>query len=237
MASITPNDTPAAAACFNTTELLEAILEKLPNKSLFQVTGVCRRFHDVVVASITLKQRLFLEPTTIQECLESPAMRSEFDGDLRVCKAVATPIPLAGSLTWAKLTLIANPLFFHANKFGRSGRSIMPSTLPMWKHGKLVKSSRLLRMYLCHPELAVIGFDIRCIKHGRKNRHLRLAGLGENVSTVCTLGEIMANVEDRALRDFQGEVDWKGSCISTNLAAYRDLQRAPASWPEVFSSK
>jgi len=237
MACITPNDTPAAAACFNTTELLEAILEKLPNKSLFQAMGVCRRFHDVVVGSFTLRQRLFLEPATLQECLESPSMRRELDGYLDVWKALDTPIPLADRAIRANYPLIANPLFFHANKFGRSGRSIMPSTLPMWKHGKLVKSSRLLRMYLCHPELAVIGFDIRCIKHGRKNRHLRLAGLGENVSTVCTLGEIMANVEDRVLRDFQGEVDWKGSCISTNLAAYRDLQRAPASWPEVFSSK
>ena len=68
----------ASQAVFNTTELLEEILERLPVKRVFAIQRVNRQFNAVVKGSLPIHQKLFLR--TLGETLEKWIIRNVFIG-------------------------------------------------------------------------------------------------------------------------------------------------------------
>ena len=59
--------TAARNAVFNTTELLESILIRLPYKDLFVLQRVSHKFKDVISGSVRLQQRMFLRSCVARE--------------------------------------------------------------------------------------------------------------------------------------------------------------------------
>lgn len=57
-----PGPGPALRMVFNTTELLEAILLRLPTQDLLLAMGVCRTLKNAIDTSITIQRALFMAP-------------------------------------------------------------------------------------------------------------------------------------------------------------------------------
>lgn len=69
----------ARKAVLNTTELLEAIIVRLPLKNIFILQQVNRQFHDLIRSSVQVQQRLFIRPCLAKESwLRNPPKSGEW---------------------------------------------------------------------------------------------------------------------------------------------------------------
>lgn len=195
--------TPALAAAFATTELLEAVRLELDMKTLLLAQRVSRRFREVIGVSPTLQMKLFFRPTrSFEQAIKLCGVGSQ-SGVLFLKQYAAI---------WARPELselcILNPLLFtnlgpqHPKpsvdfKGLRAGRS---------KRGGGIVQSSWKRMYLAHGSTVELTVIARL-----PNDPLPLMLCCDFVSAVPPIPLVLCSLHSYGLRRWGLHVIRKGS--------------------------
>lgn len=219
------------SACFNITELLEAILLNLDSKTILLSQRVNSKFRDVITSNNAFKQRLFLLPTSPQEIQEPNFRPNQATRPYIFVERIRTEDQLTEDeraeasryLWYRKLRrerctqrAILNPFMFHLPRWRldeewavqlRLTKAFGLRALGPGQERHLPADSPLRRMYLAHPMPSVVRFRIPNRCEGYMSRTEISGWEGERPRT---LGELMDEVERVASLDDGYGLGWSG---------------------------